>query len=289
MIRTINNTIRCLLFQAKLSGSYWVEALHVAVHTLNILPSSSIKNEIPYTKLFNKKPSYDHLKVFGCLCFPNINHSNLHKLSQRSTPCLFLGYPSLHRGYRCLDLKTRKIIISRHVVFDETVFPSAVSASAAPSYQFLGVDDDTSPLFKVILQSASHSNAQTPPALPPPAPAVVQNASQNVGHSMQTRSKTGIHKPKTQISILTSVSPLPKSHKDALKDPNWTPAMTDEYDAFVRLEHGILFLNLLTLTLSIVCGSISTNWMKKDNHVETRHASSEWKIVDGRCGLQRNV
>lgn len=96
MIRTVNNTIRCLLFQAKLSGVYWVEALHVAVHTLNMLPYSSIQNQIPYIKLFNKKPSYNHLKVFGCLCFPNINHSNLHKLSPRSTPCLFLGYPSLH-------------------------------------------------------------------------------------------------------------------------------------------------------------------------------------------------
>lgn len=49
---------------------------------------------------------------------------------------------------------------------------------------------------------------------------------------MQTRSKTGNLKPKTQISLLTSVSPLPKSHTQALNDPNWTPAMTDEYDAF---------------------------------------------------------
>ena len=49
---------------------------------------------------------------------------------------------------------------------------------------------------------------------------------------MQTRSKTGNLKPKTQISLLTSVSPIPKRHTQALNDPNWTPAMTDEYDAF---------------------------------------------------------
>lgn len=116
MIRTINNAIRSLLFQAHMAPTYWVEALHVAVHILNILPSVAIKSQIPFTLLFHKPPTYDHLKVFGCLCFPNLNHSHLHKLAPRSTPCLFLGYPTNHKGYRCLDLKTRKIIISRHFI-----------------------------------------------------------------------------------------------------------------------------------------------------------------------------
>ena len=83
MIRTINNSIRTLLFQARLSPTYWVEALHTAVHLLNILPSSSIQNQVPYTLLYHKKPSYHHLKTFGCLCFPNLNHSHLHKLAAR--------------------------------------------------------------------------------------------------------------------------------------------------------------------------------------------------------------
>lgn len=81
MIRTINNSIRCLLFQAHLSSSYWVEALHISVHILNILPSSSVQNRVPFSILFHKEPRYDHLKVFGCLCFPNLNYSNLHKLA----------------------------------------------------------------------------------------------------------------------------------------------------------------------------------------------------------------
>ncbi|KAL8161859.1 hypothetical protein V2J09_013348 [Rumex salicifolius] len=46
-----------------------------------------------------------------------------HKLTPRSRPCVFLGYALQHRGYRCLDLETRKIIISRHVIFNENYFP----------------------------------------------------------------------------------------------------------------------------------------------------------------------
>ena len=97
MIRTINNFIRTLLFQAHLPPQYWTEALFMATHLLNILPSTAIKNEIPYTKLFNKQPSYTHLRVFGCLCYPYIHTT--HKLQARSTPCVFLGYPTNHRGF----------------------------------------------------------------------------------------------------------------------------------------------------------------------------------------------
>ena len=107
---------------------FWVlvEALHVAVHIQNILLCTAIENQTSFFKIFNNAPRYDHLRVSGCLCFPNINHSKLSKLSPRSTPSLFLGYPAQNKGYRCLDLKTNKIIFSRHVFFDENVFLAAV-------------------------------------------------------------------------------------------------------------------------------------------------------------------
>ena len=114
MLRSINNIIRTLLFQAHIPPTFWVEALHVATHLFNILPSTSINNEIPFVRLFNKSPSYNHLRVFGCLCYAHL--PSPHKLAPRSTPCVFLGYPINHRGYRCLDLSTRKIIPSCHVV-----------------------------------------------------------------------------------------------------------------------------------------------------------------------------
>lgn len=208
MIRTINNSIRSLLFQAHLSHCYWVEAMNVAVPILNIVPSVSINRQIPFTLLFQKQPRYDHLKVFGCLCFPNLNHSNLHKLEPRSTPCLFLRYPSDHKGFRCVDLKTRKIILPRHVYFDETIFPAAIKDSSPASYHFLETADEPSPIFKTILQSSP---------IPLVTPQVPQTATQTLpststtsrfpapvtdtrtGHSMQT-TKPGITKPKKQFT-----------------------------------------------------------------------------------------
>lgn len=96
MIRTINNVIRTLLFQAHLPPTFWVEALHMAAYLLNLLPSSAIQNEIPCTKLFNKQPDYSRLRTFGCLCYPHLDSP--HKLAPRATLCIFLGYPAYHRG-----------------------------------------------------------------------------------------------------------------------------------------------------------------------------------------------
>ncbi|GJW50280.1 ribonuclease H-like domain-containing protein [Tanacetum coccineum] len=136
MVRTINNLIGTLLFQANLPPTFWVEALNVATHLLNFLPSTAINNEIPYTRLFGTNPDYSLLRTFGCLCYPHLDTN--HKLEPHATPSIYLGQASNHRGYRCLDLKTNKIIISRHVTFDETVFPYGSTQTALPpTYTFL--------------------------------------------------------------------------------------------------------------------------------------------------------
>ncbi|GJU67332.1 ribonuclease H-like domain-containing protein [Tanacetum coccineum] len=141
MIRTINNLIRALLFQAHLPPTFWVEVVNKVVHILNILPSTAINNEIPYTRLYGTNLDYSLLRTFGCLCYPHL-HTN-HKLEPRATPSILLGHTSYHRGYRCLDLNTNKIIISRHVTFDETVFLySSIKLTTPLNYTFLDDSPD---------------------------------------------------------------------------------------------------------------------------------------------------
>ena len=90
----------------------------------------------------------------------------------------YLGYPSYHRGYKCYDLSSRKIIISRHVFFDEATFPFSHSHSPSPqNYQFL---DDTVPI-RLLKTAHTHSSSQpmhqigpdstlSPTATPPSSP-----------------------------------------------------------------------------------------------------------------------
>jgi hypothetical protein len=48
-----------------------------------------------------------------------VTKPNLAKLDDRSKPIIFVGYELGSAAYRCYDLVTKRIHISRDVVFDE--------------------------------------------------------------------------------------------------------------------------------------------------------------------------
>jgi hypothetical protein len=89
----------------------------------------AIQAACPHLALFGSAPSYEHLRVFGCTCYPNTTATAPHKLSPCSIWCVFLGYSADHKGYHCLDLLLNCMIVSRHVIFDEDSFPLGASPS----------------------------------------------------------------------------------------------------------------------------------------------------------------
>jgi hypothetical protein len=161
--------ICCLLFQASLPTIYWADALHTATH-LNRLPSKAVSHPTPHFALYSTTPSYDHLSMFGCACYPNTSATAPHKLSPRSTCCLFLGYSPDHKGYRCLDLASHCIIISRHVVFDEDEFPLASSSPPTDLNSLLEFDLVPPPQAPRFASLPAPHVASTPPLAPLPAP-----------------------------------------------------------------------------------------------------------------------
>ena len=114
---------RALKFQSNVPLYLWGECVLNTVHIINRLPSSILNNKSPFEKLYGQIPSYDHLKVFGGLCFASTLFHNRSKFDSRSIPCVFLGYLFGVKGYKILNLFTRRIFISRDVIFHETIFP----------------------------------------------------------------------------------------------------------------------------------------------------------------------
>ena len=121
---------RALLHQSKLPISYWTECLFNATNLINRYPSRVLKNKTPYEILFGKPPNYSYLRSFGCLCYVATISHNRDKFEPRSIPCVFIGYPYGKKGYRVLDLKTQKIMVSRNVKFHENTYPFYVVSTS---------------------------------------------------------------------------------------------------------------------------------------------------------------
>jgi len=99
-----------------------------AVFLINRMPTSTLKMASPFTKLFGQEPHYNTLKVFGCRCFPYLKGYNKDKFQPKTFPCIFIGYSLLHKGYRCYHPESRRVYISRHVIFDESTLPYSGSS-----------------------------------------------------------------------------------------------------------------------------------------------------------------
>jgi hypothetical protein len=106
-------------------------------YLLNCLPTKTISASCPHYALFGTPPTYEHIRVIGCECYPNLSSTTPHKLAPHSTWCVFLGYSEHHKGYQCLDLSTNCLVISRYMVFDEAVFPFAASPHRTNYLNFL--------------------------------------------------------------------------------------------------------------------------------------------------------
>lgn len=108
----------------------WTDTYASATFTINRLPSVTTNNKSPYQLLYQRSPDYSVLRTVGCLCFPITPNAQRTKLQSVSTRCVFIGNSTMHKGYKCKDLSSGKITISRHVLFDENSFPFQSSSKA---------------------------------------------------------------------------------------------------------------------------------------------------------------
>ena len=100
-----------LLAQASMDLKFWWEAFDLSTYLLNRLPTPVLKHISLFESLYGHKPDYAFLKGFGCACFPYLQPYNKHKLSFKTSKCLFVGYIPFHKGYKCCISLTVYILL----------------------------------------------------------------------------------------------------------------------------------------------------------------------------------
>ena len=120
--RTVASAARALLQTAGMTNNFWECAISTAAHARNRAPSRVNDYVSPHERLFGQQPDLSYLRVFGCLAYRHIT-STRKKFDATSERLIFVGYERASKGYRLWDPRTRKIVVSTDVTFEENIFP----------------------------------------------------------------------------------------------------------------------------------------------------------------------
>lgn len=114
--RTLVEMSRCMLFGAGLPNTFWGEAVNMANHIQNRLPTKAAE-VTPFEGWFKRKPNIQHFEKFGAKCYVHIEAQKRQKLDAKSFQAVLVGYDEQSKGYRCYNPKTERVVISRDVRF----------------------------------------------------------------------------------------------------------------------------------------------------------------------------
>jgi hypothetical protein len=117
---------RAMLNEKNLPNYFWAEVVVTVVYIMNRTPTTVVHGMTPEEKFTCKKPDVSHLRVFSCIAYVHIPNEKRSKLDPKAEKCIFIGYSLEQKGYRCFNPSTRKLQMSRDVVFNEMVswYPS---------------------------------------------------------------------------------------------------------------------------------------------------------------------
>lgn len=137
--RTLKEMVNAMLISSGLSQDMWGEAILTATYLLNKIPRKE-KEETPYELWMGRKPSYQYLRVWGCLAKVVIPTPKAQKIGPKSVDCIFIGYARNSSAYRFIvhdsknpDIQKGSVMESRNASFFEDIFPFLTKETGSSS------------------------------------------------------------------------------------------------------------------------------------------------------------
>ncbi|KAJ0478882.1 putative RNA-directed DNA polymerase [Helianthus annuus] len=124
--RVLLEKCRAMIIESQTPQYFWPEAIATSVYLLNRLPTQILKHKTPLQTLASQVPIPSVLtllpRVFGCTVYVHIPKSDRNKLEPCAEKCLFVGYATHQKGYRCYNPVTRRIHVTMDCDFLESEF-----------------------------------------------------------------------------------------------------------------------------------------------------------------------
>jgi transposase InsO family protein len=268
--RSLMEMARCMVKSQALPHSFWLEAVMCAAYVLNRCPTKALQSITPYEAWHDRKPSVAHLRVFGCLAYALVPEQHRKKLDDKAVKCIFVGYSSESKGYRLYHPQTKRILVSRDVVFVEDAIQPLLSCTKETSVSSKDMYDTLMPLFtggqpstgpneatsqhlQVSYDDADHSisdadlhdaiadeRADIEEAKTMPKWLVQTLRDSKLDAPLSYRTRSGSHSASFASDCYAmAASSLcdenePVSFDEAQNSENWMAAMQSEYDAIMK-------------------------------------------------------
>ncbi|GJU60975.1 retrovirus-related pol polyprotein from transposon TNT 1-94 [Tanacetum coccineum] len=97
----------------------------------------------PYELLRDRKPNVQYFHVFRSLCYPTTDREDLGKMKPKADIGIFIGYSESSRGFQIYNRKTRKIIETIHVKFDELTAMASQHSCLEPATNCFNTNDSS--------------------------------------------------------------------------------------------------------------------------------------------------
>ena len=247
------------------------------------------------------------IRHFGCLA---LNAFHIHGIQETIN---FVGHSEKYKGYKCFHPPSHKFFISRHVVFDETVFPFKSSSNSPAASHVLNILDSWIPFSNTFLETDVETEVLPQQSVSTnliPLPTVDHHSWQSASHSTHetTALENDVTNFNTQLSaarpmhtpmpvLNTKIQPalFPQINDPQIAEPHPPHSpheATTRHAMLTRSQHGVVKSNpkyALTITSSptiprepnnIKAALMHPGWKDAmDDELTTLHHNDTWRLV----------
>ncbi|GJZ47013.1 retrovirus-related pol polyprotein from transposon TNT 1-94 [Tanacetum coccineum] len=228
---------RTMLSIAKIPLFFWAEAIATACFTQNLSLVIPRHEKTPYHIINGRKPTVKFFQIFGSLCYIVRDGENLDKMKEKGDACIFVGYFNQSKGYRVYNKRTRLIVETIHVNFDELPLMALDNVSFDPATQC-----QTTALKQDSLSPGPQSQKNVPTA------AETVTTSLNELYMIFSLMFDEYFNGVTSVVLNSSDVPTadasdklsrtePKNIKEAMANHAWIEAMQEELYQFEQLDN----------------------------------------------------
>ncbi|KAG7543347.1 Reverse transcriptase RNA-dependent DNA polymerase [Arabidopsis thaliana x Arabidopsis arenosa] len=210
--RHLMEVARSMMFHTNVPKRFWSDAVVLACYLINRTPTKILQDSSPFEVLNKNKPSINHLRVFGCVCFVLIGEQR-NKLDPKSVKGMFIGYSITQKGYKCYIPETKKVLVSRDVKFvegkgyyEDKNWEDIQDLTNSPS--------DRASNLRIILERLGVSNSQDHTKVPNPNPEVSQQQETSLHEEEEHLQEEENIQENIQENILEEEEEIPSDHEE---------------------------------------------------------------------------